>query len=284
MSVSAVFIYNSDIESRWTMYKNYIFSLYGVLLNIKTDESERFLWKTMAETYAFFGSDYSPEQLRDAYHYVCLSETRKIEKNAGVQYPEIDLNTVFSRLLVEAPKTHTGAMCPNGWGKSDVGYWTFHTASLFRALSKNYCHPYFDTLNTLKELKEKGCHLFILSNSQHVFGMPELEIEGMTEFFEDIRFSSDYGMRKPQKEFLGNLIKDHDLKKRDTVLVGCDYETDIRTAMENRIDSIYLNTDNLEAEERSVLQKKSVIGKYEPHVIASGHLHEILNKGGEIDD
>ena len=40
------------------MYKNYLFDLYGTLVDINTNEWKSYLWKKMAELYGFEGAFY----------------------------------------------------------------------------------------------------------------------------------------------------------------------------------------------------------------------------------
>ena len=49
------------------MYKNYIFDLYGTLVDIHTDEESPLLWEKMADFYSVYGADYEPGELRKAY-------------------------------------------------------------------------------------------------------------------------------------------------------------------------------------------------------------------------
>ena len=59
------------------MYQNYIFDLYGTLVDIHTDETVRGLWKQMAELYTRRGAAYRPEELRETYEMLCREETKK---------------------------------------------------------------------------------------------------------------------------------------------------------------------------------------------------------------
>ena len=59
------------------MYQNYIFDLYGTLIDIHTDEETRGLWKQMAGILARRGAKYRPEELRQAYRTFCEEETEK---------------------------------------------------------------------------------------------------------------------------------------------------------------------------------------------------------------
>ena len=49
------------------MYKNYIFDLYGTLIDIKTNENKPYLWQKVADFYRFHGADYTPQELKKEY-------------------------------------------------------------------------------------------------------------------------------------------------------------------------------------------------------------------------
>ena len=41
-------------------YRNYIFDLYGTLVDIGVDESDRRLWEHMSLFYGYYGAQYEP--------------------------------------------------------------------------------------------------------------------------------------------------------------------------------------------------------------------------------
>ena len=49
------------------MYQNYIFDLYGTLVDINTNEGKPYLWKKTAELYAYHGAHYTPAEFKKAY-------------------------------------------------------------------------------------------------------------------------------------------------------------------------------------------------------------------------
>ena len=60
-------------------YKNYIFDLYGTLIDIHTDENEMMLWEFMVEYLKeHFGTITIPEKLKDDYIRICAEETDKL--------------------------------------------------------------------------------------------------------------------------------------------------------------------------------------------------------------
>ena len=49
------------------MYHNFIFDLYGTLVDIHTNENKTSLWKRLALFYSFQGASYTGRELRNRY-------------------------------------------------------------------------------------------------------------------------------------------------------------------------------------------------------------------------
>ena len=64
------------------MIKNYIFDLYGTLIDIQTDESKDLFWKHMASFLASQGAVYASDELYAAYK---AAIEKQIEKNAAAR-------------------------------------------------------------------------------------------------------------------------------------------------------------------------------------------------------
>ena len=62
------------------MFQNYIFDLYGTLIDINTNEWNIGLWKKMAEFYGFYGAEYTPKELKEAYFDQCRIQEEKLQK------------------------------------------------------------------------------------------------------------------------------------------------------------------------------------------------------------
>ena len=61
------------------MYQNYIFDLYGTLVDIHTNEKKAYLWKKMSLFFGMKGAAYEPKELRMAY------ETKIKEQEAALK-------------------------------------------------------------------------------------------------------------------------------------------------------------------------------------------------------
>lgn len=112
----------------------------------------------------------------------------------------------------------------------------------FRTLSRQLLVVYDGVKDTLKELHHRGKHLYLLSNAQSDFTRPELEIMGLTEFFDGILISSEEGCKKPCPAFFRRLIERYDLDPARCLMTGNEENSDIAGACYVGMDSLYLHT------------------------------------------
>ena len=81
-------------------YKNYIFDLYGTLIDIHTDEEFPELWKFMADYLKdHFGTVTTAPGLKKDYAAICKDETEKLAAINGSVHPEIKIEWVWHRLI-----------------------------------------------------------------------------------------------------------------------------------------------------------------------------------------
>lgn len=79
-----------------SMYRNFIFDLYGTLVDIHTNEYKPSLWKKMALFYSFQGAAYTGKELRCRYRQL---ETAARKAPSPYAYPEICAADIFRILF-----------------------------------------------------------------------------------------------------------------------------------------------------------------------------------------
>ena len=251
------------------MYRNYIFDLYGTLIDIHTNENKPSLWKKLTELYACYGAVYSWRELKRTY-FALVKEEEAALRQTGVAFPEIDLAGVFLRLLTEA-KTRCG-----GCAIPDRDAWVQMIGYTFRVLSRERFGLYPHTLSTLGRLRKSGSRIWLLSNAQTIFTVPELSVTGLTPYFDDVFISSGHGIKKPQPDYLRVLMETHGMKPEETVMVGNEIASDMKIADACGIAGIYLNTGALSSEEILAQCREQGIRPRHMRVILSGDIGEIL--------
>ena len=219
------------------MYDNYVFDLYGTLVDIHTEEAAQEVWEKLAMFYGYYEARYTPEELQTSYMQLVagqeavLKGSLKQEPHYGHEaYPEIKLEEVFAELFYRK-----GA-------EADTEL-VLHAGQFFRVLSTHYVKVYEGVPELLQGLKAKGKKLYLLSNAQRIFTEYEMRVLDIVKYFDDILISSDYGIKKPDIGFFQALIQKHTLDVQKTIMIGNDVETDIAGAKAVGMDTCYIHSN-----------------------------------------
>jgi len=201
------------------MYQNYIFDLYGTLVDIHTNERKLSLWKKMAMAYSLQGAAYTAQKLKKRYGELAVAK----------EEIEISLYEVFRQLFLE------GGVDPSPCQVSDMGIF-------FRTLSLEELRLFEGAYDLLDRLRKGGKKIYLLSNAQRMFTEPEMRMLGIYHSFDGVMYSSDVGFKKPSLHFYGALFEKYGLIKKNSVMIGNDSEADIAGAHRFGIASMYLHT------------------------------------------
>lgn len=203
-------------------YKNYIFDLYGTLVDIHTDESSIPFWRNIAKLFKTYGFVYNPKELKTKYFELIHNlESKQSKKNHNI---EIDLVEVFKSLT------------NNSLNNNDL-----HELMIsFRTYSTTHIRKYANIDKLFNELRNRNKNIYLLSNAQSCFTLYELDKLDLIDKFDDIYISSEIGYKKPDPYFLKSLMKKHKLKRNETILIGNDLNSDILCANSCDIDSLYI--------------------------------------------
>ena len=209
------------------MYKNYIFDLYGTLIDIRTDEESESVWEGFAQWLTANGMKYTGKEVCEVYH----SKVKELESEPSeFSVREIDIIPVFEEICRNKKKDATDEEI-------------YKAGEQFRIISTSYIELYPNTKKVLENLKAAGKNVYLLSNAQRVFTWQELESTGIIGYFDDIFISSDKGCKKPDVEFYKMLIAKHNLDVKESVMIGNDSTTDIKGATALGMDALYIKTE-----------------------------------------
>ena len=203
-------------------YRNYIFDLYGTLIDIHTDEESPKLWEALADYYGKLGAEYAADELKSAY----ATSVRKLLDITE----EIQVEKVFRTLYEAKGVTPDDAL-------------VLETCHFFRDTSTEYIKLYPWTLPILDSLKAEGKGIYLLSNAQRSFTAHELDKLGLTKYFNDILISSACGVMKPNLTFFKMLLKRCNLNPKECLFVGNDEICDIFGAKKAGMDSFYIHSN-----------------------------------------
>jgi putative hydrolase of the HAD superfamily len=207
-------------------YRNYVFDLYGTLADIRTNEASPRLWRLVALWFSAHGAKYSAGELKKAYLSACAREQ---QKNPEPLY-EIELRTVFRELFLQK-------------GAEPDDRLVSEAALFFRLSSTEKLRLYPWVKPVLAALRESGAGIYLLSNAQACFTVPELAALGLNSAFDGVVLSSDAGIKKPHPEIMKLLIDRYSLDPRDCLMTGNDQRADIALAKDFQMDQLYIRTE-----------------------------------------
>ena len=209
------------------MYKNYIFDLYGTLVDINTNENKKYLWEKISDFYGFYGAKYTPSELRDTYKDLCKAEGEKIK---DVEWAEIQLEYVFQELFKMKGINASLELAT-------------HVGQMFRIISTKYLKLYDGVIDFLELLKKKNKKIYLLSNAQEIFTIPEMKYLGIYDYFDGIVISSTENCKKPDPNFYEIVLKRYNLNKEESIMIGNDCITDIKGAYDSGLKSLYIHSN-----------------------------------------
>lgn len=225
------------------MFQNYIFDLYGTLIDIHTEEEKESLWEKMVYFYGFHGAYYTAKELMEEYKRLCFLEE---DKHKGELHYELEITEVFHQLFLQK-----GVMVNRELA--------IYGGEFFRILSTEYIKLYDGVIELLEELKRNNKSLYVLSNAQRIFTAPELKLLNIEHYFKDIFLSSDFACKKPSHKFYEQLCKKHDLDIAQSIMIGNEPVADIMGAKEAGLKTLYIHS-NLSPEIKMELPADYVIG------------------------
>lgn len=228
-------------QIKMKLYQNYIFDLYGTLVDIRTDEEQRALWNKMSLFFGYYNASYAPEELQKMYLSLVadkekeqkaqreLNDRKEQIHYAHEAYPEIPIEEVFSELYKKKGVQPTEEL-------------VVHTAQMFRVFSTHHIRLYAGAEELLQEIRNKGRGVYLLSNAQRVFTEYELRYLGIYDSFDGILISSDHGVRKPDEEFFRLLFEKFRIEPKTSLMIGNDLDNDIAGAKKVGMDTFYIHS------------------------------------------
>lgn len=225
------------------MYHNYLFDLYGTLVDIHTNEDKMEVWEKLSLFYGYYGASYTPQELKEAYAQAVntfqeqaeeveevTDGVRRKKADAHEANPEIQLEYVFQQLFKQKGV------------EADLVQSTY-AGQIFRIASTEYIRLYEGVKELLEGLRQQGHKLYLLSNAQSIFTRYEMKYLGIDTLFDEIFISSEYACKKPDSRFYNVPIAKHGLKPEETIMIGNDYTCDILGAQQVGLHTFYIHSN-----------------------------------------
>lgn len=242
------------------MYQNYIFDLYGTLIDIHTDEYSKNFFKKYAKWLRRQGFYFEWKLFSRLYTSIEREYRERAAQSGRFVKPEIQIEGVFQEVFAA-----------NGYDISQEQ--TEYLCEGFRRISLIYLCLFPDTLACLDGLKKAGKKIYLLSNAQRSFTWQELEMTGLVPYFDGILISSDEGCMKPDPAFYNICCERYQLDKEQSVMIGNELKSDMAGAKAAGIDGFYINRYPVFHEEQEPVYR---------YVSPKGSLLEVLTQTGVL--
>ena len=211
-------------------YDNYLFDLYGTLVDIHTDEQHSEVWERLAVFYGYYGAKYTAEELEKSYFEIINRQEGVLKGDNHEMFPELQIEDVFMELFTQK-------------GVNVQKELAVCVGQFFRILSTEYIRLYDGAVDLLQFLKEQGKKVYLLSNAQRIFTEYEMRLLGIYDMFDKVYISSDFRCKKPDIDFYNALLNEEKLDKNKTIMIGNDSRCDIEGAANAGLDSFYIHSN-----------------------------------------
>jgi putative hydrolase of the HAD superfamily len=116
--------------------------------------------------------------------------------------------------------------------------------NLYLKLMTTQTELFPNTLEVLTELKKRGYHLHIITNGFKEVQNDKLINTGLLKFISNIYISEEIKSPKPSREIFEHAIKSSNARKKESLMIGDSWESDIVGAKNFGIDQVYFKLDD----------------------------------------
>lgn len=100
-----------------------------------------------------------------------------------------------------------------------------------------------ETIEVLQELKKRGYYLHIITNGFKEVQKEKLENTGLNKFVTNVFISEEIKSPKPSREIFEWSVKSSNARKRESLMIGDSWDSDIVGAKKFGIDQVFFNPE-----------------------------------------
>jgi putative hydrolase of the HAD superfamily len=203
-----------------TKIRALLFDVNGTLIDIETDEPMEEVYRAIAHFLTYQGIRLRRFEVRDQYFQIMKEQfAAKTEK-----YPEFDVVAVWREFLRRNATAYTQSLAPEKLHQMPL-----FIAEMQRGVSRKRLLAFPQTLEILAQMKMQY-RLAIVSDAQSAYAVPELRRAGLTDYFDPIVISGDYGFRKPDPRLFQAALHKLEIRPEEAIFIGNDRYRDIQGA------------------------------------------------------
>lgn len=139
--------------------------------------------------------------------------------------------------------------------------------NLYLRIMSTQTNLFPETKEILEELKKRNYKLHIITNGFQEVQKDKINNTGLSQFITNVFISEEIKSPKPSREIFEWSVKSSNAKKKESLMIGDSWESDIIGAKKFGIDQVFFNPDKVEIDYQ----------EYEEATYTIYKLNELLN-------
>ena len=213
--------------------KGIMFDINGTLLDIHTNEWHDDVYRVLSNLLSYQGISLEPHVLKDLYFQVMKDQRAA----CGERHPEFDAIGIFREIISQHATDFTRGLPPE-----KLEQLPRLLAETHRAASRFRLQPYPGVEETIQRL-HSNYHLAIISDGQVACALPELNVRGLSRYFNPIIISGDLGYRKPDQRLFTAALTAMKMEPAEVLFVGNDMYRDVYGAQRVGIKAVFFKSN-----------------------------------------
>ncbi len=222
--------------------KGIIFDINGTLSDIQTNEWHDDVYRVMSNLLSYQGILLEPNVVKDLYFQI-MKEQRAA---CGERHPEFDVIGIFRKIITQHSTDFT-----HGLPTQKLEQLPRLLAETHRAASRFRLRLYPGVADTIRHLHPKY-HLAIISDGQTAYAVPELNAVGLSDYFDPIIISGDFGYRKPNERLFAAALTAMKMGASEVLFVGNDIYRDVYGAQRLGVKTVFCKSNQGTQEKEGV--------------------------------
>jgi putative hydrolase of the HAD superfamily len=222
--------------------KGIIFDINGTLTDIHTNEWHDDVYRVISNLLSYQGIALDPNIVKYFYFQI-MKEQRAA---SGERHPEFDAVGIFREIITRHATDFTRSL-----SAEKLEQLPRLLAETHRAAARFRLQPYPGVEDTIRRL-HSDYHLAIVSDAQAAYAIPELNVVGLSGYFDPIIISGDFGHRKPDVRLFTEVLTNMNMAPSDVLFVGNDMYRDIYGAQKLGIKTVFFKLNQWVKEKEGV--------------------------------
>ncbi|MBN2809633.1 MAG: HAD family hydrolase [Deltaproteobacteria bacterium] len=222
--------------------KGLLFDINGTLTDIKTDEGYEDIYRTLSNLLSYQGIIIDAKTLKSQYFQIMDKQLAASE----TRHPEFDAVAIFAEILGLQATAYTQQLAPE-----KLQMLPLFLAETFRAASRFRLQLYPGVAETIKQLHDRY-RLAIVSDGQTAYARPELNAVELSQYFNPVIISGDFGYRKPDKRLFRKALTALAMTPDEVLFIGNDMYRDVHGPRKLGIRTVFFRSNQGQQEKEGV--------------------------------